>query len=70
MLIVFEKLIKFRSSVQPPTRGEFKRECNLETLDYKTCFLIGIFQSLAVVPGVSRSAATIVGGMLPASLAR
>ncbi|MEK7623921.1 MAG: undecaprenyl-diphosphate phosphatase, partial [Patescibacteria group bacterium] len=66
VLIVFEKLIKFRSSVQPPpTRGEnLSVNATLETLDYKTCFLIGIFQSLAVVPGVSRSAATIVGGML------
>lgn len=37
---------------------------NLENLDYKTAFLIGIFQCLAMVPGTSRSAATIIGGML------
>jgi undecaprenyl-diphosphatase len=34
-----------------------------EEVSYKTGFLIGIFQSLAMVPGVSRSAATIIGGL-------
>jgi undecaprenyl-diphosphatase len=34
-----------------------------EQIGYATAFKIGIFQCLAVVPGVSRSAATIVGGM-------
>ncbi|MFH0740125.1 MAG: undecaprenyl-diphosphate phosphatase [bacterium] len=33
-------------------------------ISYKKCFLIGCFQSIAMVPGVSRSAATIVGGMI------
>jgi undecaprenyl-diphosphatase len=36
----------------------------IETLPYKTALLIGLFQSLAMVPGVSRSGATIVGGLL------
>ncbi len=31
-------------------------------VSYKKAFYIGLFQSLAVVPGVSRSAATIIGG--------
>jgi undecaprenyl-diphosphatase len=30
---------------------------------YKQAFLIGIFQCIAMIPGVSRSAATIIGGM-------
>ncbi len=30
---------------------------------YKTAFLIGFFQCLAMIPGVSRSGASIVGGM-------
>lgn len=33
-------------------------------LDYKTAFLIGCFQCLALIPGTSRSAATIIGAML------
>lgn len=32
-------------------------------LTYKKCFLIGIFQAIAIIPGVSRSAATIFGGL-------
>jgi undecaprenyl-diphosphatase len=33
-------------------------------LDFKTAFIIGIFQSLAILPGVSRSGATIFAGLL------
>ncbi len=32
-------------------------------VSYKTAFTIGLFQCLAMIPGVSRSAASIVGGM-------
>jgi len=32
-------------------------------LDFKTAFAIGTIQCLAMVPGVSRSAATIIGGL-------
>ncbi len=35
----------------------------VEQVTYKQSFLIGMCQSLAVVPGVSRSGATIVGGL-------
>lgn len=35
----------------------------VSSISYAQAFLIGIFQSLAVVPGVSRSAATIIGGL-------
>lgn len=39
----------------------------VETIDemsYKTAFLIGIFQALAMIPGTSRSGATIIGALL------
>lgn len=34
-----------------------------EEVSYKTGFLIGVFQCIAMIPGVSRSAATIIGGL-------
>lgn len=37
---------------------------DLDQLPLKRAFLIGIFQSMAAVPGVSRSGATIIGGMV------
>lgn len=36
----------------------------LSKLDYKTAFLIGIFQVLALIPGTSRSGATIIGASI------
>jgi undecaprenyl-diphosphatase len=36
----------------------------LREVSFRQAFLIGLFQSLAIVPGVSRSAATIVGGLI------
>ncbi|CDB23525.1 undecaprenyl-diphosphatase 1 [Clostridium sp. CAG:557] len=36
----------------------------LNKLNYKTAFLIGIFQVLALIPGTSRSGATIIGASI------
>lgn len=36
----------------------------VERIPYRTAVMIGLFQSLAIVPGVSRSAATIIGGLM------
>lgn len=54
LLIVFEWLHKEKPGA----------ESDLAKLPYSKAIAIGIFQSLAVVPGVSRAAATIVGGLL------
>jgi len=35
----------------------------LENISYKQALVIGSFQSIAIIPGVSRAAATILGGM-------
>lgn len=43
------------------------RTPNVETLNditYKTAFLIGMFQVLSIIPGTSRSGATIIGALL------
>ena len=39
-------------------------EVDFAEITYRKAFLIGLFQAIAVIPGVSRSAATIVGGSL------
>jgi undecaprenyl-diphosphatase len=52
-LIVFER---FQHSSE--------KEVDFSEITYKKAFLIGLFQAIAVIPGVSRSAATIVGGSL------
>lgn len=53
-LVVFERVYRERNAA----RGDLAR------MSYRDAVLIGLFQSLAVVPGVSRSAATIVGGLI------
>lgn len=37
---------------------------NIQQISYKYAFLMGIFQMLAIIPGTSRSGATILGAML------
>lgn len=34
-----------------------------DTVSYRTAFWVGCFQTIAMIPGVSRSAATIIGGL-------
>ena len=37
---------------------------SIDEISWKMAFLIGVFQLLAVIPGTSRSGATIIGGIL------
>jgi len=40
-----------------------KKYPDLADIPYQNAFFIGLFQSISVIPGVSRAAATIVGGV-------
>jgi undecaprenyl-diphosphatase len=52
-LILFERF-KEHSTADP----------DFSEITYRKALLVGLFQAIAIVPGVSRSAATIVGGSL------
>lgn len=60
IIILLEKYFKIKHKIKPKNE-ESKLE--LEDISYRKAVYIGLFQSLAVVPGVSRSAATIMGGL-------
>ncbi len=55
VIIIFEILQK--------NKTEEEKDEPLENISYKKSFLIGVIQALAIIPGVSRSGATIIGGM-------
>ena len=44
-------------------KGKIATTKDIEAITYKQAFIIGLFQAIAIIPGVSRSAATIVGGL-------
>jgi undecaprenyl-diphosphatase len=41
-----------------------RQNLNLTTLTWKAALVIGVFQAISIIPGVSRAAATIIGGLL------
>ena len=41
----------------------FREKETTEEVSYRTAFWVGCFQTIAMIPGVSRSAATIIGGL-------
>lgn len=57
VLLIFEYFIL----PQAPHEGEFSSP--LATITYRQAIGIGLFQAFAMVPGVSRSAASIIGGI-------
>ncbi len=52
ILILFEHLFKSKDAID-----------DVKNISYPKALVIGFFQSIAIIPGVSRAAATIVGGM-------
>ena len=53
-LIVFELLYREKKDALD----------DIASISYPQALLIGLFQSIAVIPGVSRAAATIIGGLI------
>jgi len=58
LLIIFELWHK-----EPAFAKATAGEEDLSKISYFQSFLIGVFQSIAMIPGVSRAAATIIGGL-------
>ena len=50
--------------VENKNKNQVPKINSLSKLDFKTVLIIGIFQVLALIPGTSRSGATIIGAML------
>lgn len=61
LLIVLEKI--YEQSSQMTDKEKKHHVSSIENLTIKQSFLIGLAQSVSVIPGVSRSAATILGAM-------
>lgn len=59
MLIIYG--IAFLFAEKKNTRTKIT---DMNALSYKTALLIGLFQVLSIIPGTSRSGATILGGIL------
>lgn len=62
MLVVGGVVLLFVDKWFPQEQQE-KGGHPVTTPNYREAFMIGLFQCIAVVPGVSRSAATIIGGL-------
>ncbi|MDK2937458.1 MAG: undecaprenyl-diphosphate phosphatase [Eubacteriaceae bacterium] len=61
MLIIYGVLFIV---IEDRNKGKKPVITKLSELDYKTALYIGFFQVLALIPGTSRSGATIIGGMI------
>jgi len=65
ILIIFEMFHRKSPFNLPLIKGEKIKEDSddIQNVTYKQAIYVGFFQCLAMIPGVSRSAATIIGGL-------
>ena len=61
VLILFELWYKHKKELYHKTDGH--QNIGIDEISYKKSFFTGLWQSLAIIPGVSRSGATIMGGL-------
>ena len=61
LIIILENFYKKRNNLN--NEKSLDLSDYLSEISYRKCFYIGVFQVIAVIPGVSRSAATIFGGL-------
>lgn len=59
MLIIYGVLFIITESINKTPKTD-----DMKKMTYKTAFLIGIFQVLSIIPGTSRSGATILGAII------
>lgn len=50
--------------IETGNKTKTARTLTLQDITYKTAFIIGLFQVLSIIPGTSRSGATIIGALL------
>lgn len=61
---IYSKNEKQLPPLQRGIEGDLKKEgIFFKQISYRHCLYLGLFQSIAMIPGVSRSAATILGGL-------
>ena len=60
----FSSVVLCSSFLNCGTKSRKGAESGIAAISYKQAFAIGLFQSLAIIPGISRSASTIIGGLL------
>lgn len=63
LLIFFEQYYQKRDKNLAIIMIAREEAQQVEAISYKQAFFIGVFQALAFIPGVSRAAATIIGGL-------
>ncbi|MGP6140160.1 MULTISPECIES: undecaprenyl-diphosphate phosphatase [unclassified Jeotgalibaca] len=61
MLIVYGVLFIV---IENRNKGEKASVTSFQEMSYKTAFIIGLFQCLSLIPGTSRSGATILGAII------